>query len=295
MKYLLTIVFCFLCMMHLSFSQQEKQTVIILGIDGLNVYRFEEAETPNFDFLKQNGSWTFEAQANEPLYSSPNWKSIITGSSPDVHKVLKNGFDKDVYLNDPGCESELEKLPTIFTMLKRKDANAKIGVFEHWGAFHKLIDKNNIDKYAKWRFGPKPSLNRAIKFYKNNDPDLVFIHLDHCDRAGHLYGHESAKYLTKVEKADELLGKLIKSIQAKDNFENTTLIVVADHGGKGKDHGHGTVEGMTVPLLVIGPAIKKNYEMKAGIKIQNVAIIAMKVLGVERHKCWTALGVDEIY
>ena len=276
-------------------AQKQQQTVMILGIDGLNVFRLDEAETPNFDFIRENGAWTYKAQANEPLYSSPNWKSIISGSTPDVHKVLKNGFEKNVYVNDPGCEGELDKMPTIFTMVKRKDVNAKVGVFEHWGAFHKLIEGDNIDEYAKWKFGPNPTVKRGIEFYENENPALVFMHIDHCDRTGHLFRYESKRYLKAVEKADKLLGELIKAIVKKDNFENTTLIVVADHGGKGKTHGPGTVEGMTVPLLIMGPGIKKGHEIQIATKNESVAVLAMQALGIEVHNCWTAKDIFEIY
>ena len=46
MKYLIAFVSFWSFFVSFIQAQNEEQTVIILGIDGLNVFRFEEAETP---------------------------------------------------------------------------------------------------------------------------------------------------------------------------------------------------------------------------------------------------------
>lgn len=290
------ILFVHLFLVNYSSAQTKNHQVIILGIDGLNNYRFNEAFTPHFDYLKQHASWTLNAQANEPLSSSPNWKSIITGTTPDQHRVLKNGFDRKVYKNNPSCEKEPNKFPTIFTMIKRDNPKAKVGLFEHWGAFWRLVKGDKLNKKFWWEFKPKPSVKRAMVFYKKKDVALTFIHTDQCDHAGHKYGHESVEYVKSVEQADELLGMVLKTINDKDGFKNTTLIVVADHGGKGHGHGDGTPEGMNIPLFVIGPNIKQGYEIKNTlVKNEDVAFIVLKALGIEPHKCMTAKYINEIY
>lgn len=286
----------FLFTISYSLAQNSKHQVIVLGIDGLNNYRLDEAYTPHFDYLKQHASWTLYAQANEPLSSSPNWKSIITGTTPDKHLITENGFSRKVYKNNPTCEGEPKKFPTIFTMIKRDNPKAKLGLFEHWGAFWRLVKGDKLNRKFWWEFKPKPSVKRAMAFYKKRDATLSFIQIDQCDHAGHKYGHESAEYVKAVEQADELLGIVLKTINEKDNFKNTTLIVVADHGGKGNSHGAGTPEGMNIPLFIMGSNIKAGYEINnTTVKNEDVAVMVLKALGIKPHKCWTAKYIDEIY
>jgi len=52
---------------------------------------------------------------------------------------------------------------------------------------------------------------------------------------------------------------------------------------------------MTVPLLIIGPNIKKGYEINTIAKNESVAVLTMRALGIESHKCWTASDIVEIY
>ena len=288
-------LFCLLCLSLSVYGQPEGSRLIIFGVDGLNTYRFDEAETPHFDYMKANGSWTFQAQANEPLSSSPNWKSILTGTTPDVHRVMKNGFDKDVYRNDPSCEGEPDRFPTMFTLVKQRNPKAKTGFFHHWTFFRKLLKDDKVNKHFWWILGPKPNVKRALKFYKRKDPELVFIHIDQCDHAGHKHGHESAEYVEAVEKADKLLGMTIKAIEKEDGFSKTYLIVVSDHGGKGHGHGSGTPEGMTIPWLIMGPGIQKGHEIQAPVKNEDTAMMAMKVLGIPPHPCWTAKEIPEVF
>lgn len=270
--------------------------VVIFGIDGLNNYRFDEAYTPHFEYLQQHGSWTMEARANVPLSSSPNWKSIITGSKPDSHRVRQNGFDKDVYRDNPSCESEPDMMPTIFTMVKRKDKRLKVGYFEHWGAFRRLVRGDKINRHFWWEFRPKPNVKRGLVFFKRKDPAITLIHVDQCDHAGHKYGHESPEYIKALEKADELLGMVIRRIQKTDGFENTTLLVLTDHGGKGFGHGPGTPQGMIIPFFIMGPGIKKGHEIKeVMVKNEDAAVAALKALGIAPHPCWTAKEIPEIY
>lgn len=276
-------------------AQESKPRVIVFGVDGLNVYRFDEVETPNFDYMKAHGSWTLKAQANDPLSSSPNWKSILTGTTPDVHRVLQNGFDKNCYINNPSCETELESFPTIFTMLRRFKPKARMGVFRQWGAFGRLLKGDRLNRNLWWAISPGPNVRSAINYYRNFNSDLTFIHIDNCDYAGHAHGHESNEYLKAVKKADNLLGKVIRAIEKEDGFRNTTLIVIADHGGKGKGHGSGTPEGMIIPFLIMGSNIKHNHEIEVVVKNEDVAVMVAGSLGFKPHECVTAKSISEVY
>ncbi|MEZ4916669.1 MAG: sulfatase-like hydrolase/transferase [Chitinophagales bacterium] len=93
------------------------------------------------------------------------------------------------------------------------------------------------------------------------------------------------------------MGIVLKTINEKDNFKNTTLIVVADHEAKGTAFaGAGTPEGMNIPLFIMGSNIKAGYEIKnTTVKNEDVAVMVLKALGIKPHKCWTAKYIDEIY
>jgi hypothetical protein len=49
---------------------------------------------PVFNELKKQSSWTYVAQDALPTSSSTNWMSMVSGSTPDVHGVLSNSWER---------------------------------------------------------------------------------------------------------------------------------------------------------------------------------------------------------
>lgn len=279
-----------------SFVLQAQTThIVVVGVDGLNSYRFKDTLTPNLDYIKANGSWTFNANCNMPSSSSTNWASIICGATPKEHLITRNGFDKNVYRNTPTCASEPDYFPTIFTLLNRQKPKLKAGLFHQWIAFARLVKKDKFSRKICGVITPEMNVDNAMIYYKGKKSAITFMHLDQCDHAGHKYGHESPEYLEAIQRTDKILGRVIKTIQRHDKFENTVLIVVTDHGGISKGHGGNSPQEINTPWLIMGKGIKKNHTIQTQVKNEDTALMMAKILGLESHPCWTGKVISEVF
>lgn len=295
-KYLLLSSFIFL--KFSAFGQNARPKVILIGIDGLNVIDLQSARTPTFDRLKLSGSWTLNAQSVMPSSSSPNWASMIMGAPPTRHGVYSNSWRNDDYLDSAMyyCESEKEHFPTIFAQLKRNRPDIKTAAFHQWRGWKNIPEDKFLDiRKNVNRLSPRPNIRSGLRYFIKNTPDFMFIHLDHCDHAGHLYGHGSSQYINAVEKADALIGEFIRELESKGLLDETYIIVTSDHGGYLKGHGGPRWEERTIPWFILGPGIKKGYQIQIHVNTYDTAFMIAKLLQVPTHRCWTGKLVEEVF
>jgi arylsulfatase A-like enzyme len=105
--------------------------------------------------------------------------------------------------------------------------------------------------------------------------DLLFVHFPDVDYAGHAEGWMSPAYMAKVAAVDEAIGRLLAALPPQ-----TTVILTADHGGKGQDHAEDAPENVTVPWIVAGPKVVHRGEMTSRVKETDTAATALWVLGL---------------
>ena len=284
--------FIFICLlffcpqMHCQ-ENSEKAKVIVIGVDGLSVNGLQKAQTPNMDLMMEQGSFTLNGQAVLPSKSSPNWMSMMSGVGPEKHLITKNGFDKDVYTNTPTCPNHDDHFPTIFTLLRTQRPTDKTALIHQWPAFKKLLNLDELTYRKNKILSAKSVAKTGIRYYKKEQPSLLFLHFNLVDAAGHLHGYAHKKYVEKVEKMDDLLEKFIELAQ---NEPNLYILLVSDHGGIGKNHGGDTPEELTVPVIIFGQNIDRKQITKPVSNI-DIAPTIVDILGLEPHECWEGTSV----
>ena len=292
---LLTIGICSLWSCGLERSAGENlgiAHVVVIGFDGLSPNGIENADTPNFDRLMQEGSYTLHARAVLPTSSSPNWASMIMGAGPEQHGITSNAWVKDNLVLPTVAQSEDFLFPTIFHLVDRQLAEAEIGAIYHWGGFGRLFEKNAVD------FDINPESEEetaeiASNYIIEKKPDFTFIHFDHIDHAGHEFGHGSDAYYKAVESGDSLLGKVMESIKKAGITDETLVIISADHGGLGKGHGGESLKEIEIPFIMWGKSVKKNHLLKYPVyQYDNAATVAF-ALGLEIPQAWIGKAVKE--
>lgn len=255
--------------------------VVIVGIDGLGGAWFEEADAPILDGLRAQGVSTLTAQNVLPTDSSPNWMSMIAGSGPDQHGVTSNGWD-------PG---DSDPTPTIFAALRASRPDATIGVFHDWGDFGRLVEDgvpNAIESP-----GDEVETMAAAIDYLDEAPDLLFVHLDHVDHAGHGSTWGSQTYMQSIAEADALLGELVEALQDRDMWSYTALLVTSDHGGASYSHGNDTADERAIPIIAVAPQIDP-AAVEREVRIWDVAPTAAFWLGIPAHDTWIGNAMPEL-
>ena len=84
--------------------------------------------------------------------------------------------------------------------------------------------------------GDEEGTARALELLAENQPDLLFLHLDFVDHAGHGDGWGGSEYLQAISRADEQIGRLFDAARKADS--NTYFFVIADHGGYETNHNY---------------------------------------------------------
>ena len=272
-------------------SHANKKRVIVIGVDGMSPDGIKTAPTPVMDSIMKNGSYTLNARGVLPTSSSPNWKSMISGSDTEQHGVTSNKWQKDKFILPPTTNGIEEIYPTIFGLAREQRPDLKIGAIYDWKGFGRLVEHSALD-YDSYEATGKEELDEdetvqlAVTYIKNEKPDFLFIHMDHVDHTGHQDGHGSPHYYEAVTKADRLIGETLQATKDAGTFDETIVIVSADHGGVGTGHGGESLAEIEIPFMLMGPGIKNNFHIINQVMTYDNAATVAFILGLNPPYSW---------
>ena len=202
--------------------------IILLVIDSFRSDKFfnstSTSKKSNIDNLIKNGTYFTQAisSADATILS---WSGLYTGKHPFKTGIRSSRFNK---LD--------ENIPTIFNMLE--PSNYSFFSFtptfsETIGLFPKFQNENNLyDFTERLNSGLGNEILNTFSSLPTNNPGFLNIHL--MDLHFPLVVPSSfkneqfgfSKYEQIISSIDEWIGKLIENI----DFNNTILIITADHG-----------------------------------------------------------------
>lgn len=283
-----------LFLLLILFSQaQAQRRVVVIGLDGLSSDGIRQAKTPVLDSLMKNGSYSLSAKAVYPSSSSPNWASMITGTSPAHHEIWSNDWKRVDISKKTYCGGKRGQLfPTIFRAIREQNKEATIACFYDWDDFGRLVE-DDVCTVKEDRKGEDDTAKRAATYIAAHAPLFTFIHLDHVDHAGHESGHGTPDYYNSVRKADLLIGLLMDAVRASGKADETVVLITADHGGINKGHGGNSEAEMTIPWIISGKGIRINHELKTPIDTFDTAVTIARVLNATPFPCWTGKAITE--
>lgn len=256
--------------------------VLILGIDGCRPDALLAAKTPNLDKLWQNGAYTFKAKTDDLSWSGVCWTSMLTGVWKEKHKVYGNSYENP----------NIEEYPHFFNLAKQQYSQLKTYSIINWSPIHKILKDNEANVMSH---GLTDSLvtKSVANTLKNDEVDVMFVHLDDVDHAGHSTGFtpDNPEYINAIEETDMNIGEIVKSLQKRKNYanENWLILVSTDHGGSGTNHGEATPEHTTIFYIASGKDVEKG-EIKKQVYITDVAVTALKHLNVALKEEWELDG-----
>lgn len=294
---IMTIGICFLwsCASNTKEKQQPiAKHVVVIGFDGLSPDGLENANTPVFDSIMANGASTMHARAVLPSSSSTNWASMIMGAGPEQHGITSNAWEKNNLTLPPITQEENFIFPTIFNLTRKHKKDAEIGVIYDWTGFGRLFEKSAVD-YDVNAKDEEETAKLAVAYINQKKPTLTFVHFDHVDHAGHEFGHGTPEYYTSVEKADLLLGQVLKGIEKAGIAEETVVVISSDHGGLGKGHGGESLKEVEIPFIVYGASVKKGHRLTYPVyQYDNAATVAF-ILGIPTPMAWIGKPIKNAF
>jgi predicted AlkP superfamily pyrophosphatase or phosphodiesterase len=267
---------------------------VVIGCDGMSPSGIRKASTPVMHRLMQEGAFSLSARAVIPTVSSPNWASIIMGAGPEQHGVTSNEWETNRFEIAPIERGPGGIFPTIFGVMREQRPDSIIGVFHDWDGFARLLEPYapNVIEHGT---GPTNTMERAINFIRAKRPTFTFVHLDNVDHAGHEHGWGSAEYLSAVEVADKLIGRVLDALRDAGMMEHAVVLVTADHGGIGKKHGGMTMDEIEIPWILWGAGVAHGRELATHINTYDTAATIAYVFGLKAPECWIAKPVKEAF
>ncbi|MDO9086325.1 MAG: alkaline phosphatase family protein [Anaerolineaceae bacterium] len=230
-----------------SFTEPLADRVVFVLIDALRYDTSLKTDVmPVLNELRTQGA-TAKMISEPPSYSSPGYGTLLTGAWP--------------YLNDaPVFNLDYENFypltqDNIFSSAKIHGLKTAFSGF-YW--FEKLIPQFALDigffTPDEDQHADRLVVDAAMPWLKSDDYDLIMIHLDQVDYAGHYEGGpESINWDQAASRVDGLLGEIVAEL----DFTKDVLLVVSDHGQIDQG-GHGGHESITLtePFVLVGKGVQ---------------------------------------
>lgn len=242
--------------------------VVFVLVDGLREDTALQPEVmPFLDELRSKGARA-RMHSRPPSYSESGYSVLFTGAWPE----LSDG---------PTINLDYEDIPTwtqdnLFTAARRAGLKTAVSGY-YW--FEKLIPQEAVDMsfYTEEedREADRVVVDAALPWLQDGGAELVLIHLDQVDYAGHHEGGaRDANWLAAVRRSDDLLREIVAQL----DLSRDTLLMCSDHGHIDSG-GHGGQDAITLlePFLLVGAGVQPGrYE---DIHMTDVAPTLALLLG----------------
>ena len=226
--------------------------VLVIGIDGCRPDALARAATPNIDRLVSEGCYAV-GKADPLTVSGPCWSTVLCGVWAGKHGVWDNSF----------VGANFGEYPDFVTLLERARPELQTVVLTSWSPIAEQIVATADYEGPKSAKGDEAVSFETKSQLRHQEPDVVFVHFDAPDYAGHTFGYgpDVPEYVKSIEETDAHIGSIMAQVRDRNAYsrEEWLVIVTSDHGGTGKGHGLPIPEHMDVPFIVSGPSAAGSF------------------------------------
>lgn len=221
--------------------------VVFVLIDGLRDDTANDATLmPYLAELRAQGA-SATVHSRPPSFSAPGYSVIFTGAWPDISDGPAVNLSYDEYWT--------WTQDNLFSAVKRAGGRAAISGY-NW--FEKLVPQDAVDDHfytaGEDKTADREVVDAALPWLQSGDHQLVLIHLDQVDYAGH---HEGGPVSPNWAAAAQRVDDLLREIVAPLDLTQDTVLVTSDHGHLDRG-GHGGHEAILLrePLVLVGAGVK---------------------------------------
>lgn len=242
-------------------------TVVAISIDALNptaLKKLGRSGAPHLHALLDEGAGTLNARTEHELtLTLPNHTGMVTGRR--IH--ARTGGHGVTWNDDRRRPSTVqaaagESVESVFTVVE--DAGLSAGFFASKSKFS-LWDRSwPVATDAQTIIEDNQALVRAFKRDLGGATRAFrLLHLSEPDVVGHARGFMGPAYLRAVRRADRRVGSVIDELRTNPRYAGrTTVILTADHGGRGKGHYDVTsIHDYRIPFVVWGSGVDRGTDL----------------------------------
>lgn len=215
-------------------ADPKRPLTILISIDGFRPDYLERGVTPTLSALAAEGA-TASMRPSFPSVTFPNHYTLVTGLHPDRHGIVGNSFNDPelgrftMQSKEPGFWSQAE--PIWITAEKAGLVTATM----FWPGSETAIAGVRPTYFRPFdqTVTGEDRVGQVLTWLDNADdqrPDFVTLYFDTVDTAGHRNGPDAPETTAAVAAVDQQLAGLVQGLKDRDLFDQTTFVIVADHG-----------------------------------------------------------------
>jgi predicted AlkP superfamily pyrophosphatase or phosphodiesterase len=263
--------------------------VIVISVDGLRPDAIAKYGARTLERLIHEGAASLEAQTISPSKTLPSHTSMLTGVPPEMHGITWN--------SDQTASRGTVEVPTLFELAKGH--GFRTAAFFSKSKFHHLQKRGTLDHTEApggfVHLMATETVEAVTRYLEHASPNLLFVHIAEPDYAGHTVGWMSFVYGWAVRRADGGVAKVLEAADRSFGPGNYTVIVTADHGGHGRNHGSTDPQDMTIPWIIWGRGVSAGATELTGVRTMDTAATALWLLGVPLPADWAGRPVTTAF
>lgn len=257
-----------------------KQKVILISVDGMRPDGFLQCGHPFVKQMLEQFSCCLQARSMVPPITLPCHTSIFYGVEPARHGITTNQYHPPVR-PIRGLAEQLEAAGSI---------NA---AFYNWEPMRHVWQSGSM-KYSMYVEDYQQEntdailTEQAIRLMQQVHPDFIYLYLvETDDKGGHDCGWMSEEYLKRVANAIDCVQRVFEASAGEYH-----ILVTADHGGHGRDHGEDCPEDMTIPMFFYGSSFAKGKRLE-GLSLLDIAPTVASLMGAGISREWEGKDLTE--
>ena len=208
--------------------------VILMSWDGMRYDYLDRAPFPGLTRMQSEGLRAEKLIAGWPSSTFPGHVTLATGAWADAHGIVDNEFldrvrGRYAYSSDA---SWLEAEPLWITAERQGIRSATyfwVGSETDWHGQHQHYriapfnaetpESAKVDQMLAW-----------IDLPADQRPGLIMAYWHGADGVGHRRGPDSPEIAKQIYAQDAQLVRLLDGIDARHLWDDTTVLIVSDHG-----------------------------------------------------------------
>lgn len=262
-----------------------KSRVLLCSIDGVRPDAIQASNTPAIDRLVKEGAFSWKARTVMPSSTLPCHTSMLRGVDTSRHGITTNTFQPLV-----------RPVPSLIDVAKEQ--GKRTAAFYNWEQLRDLSAPGRLDVSVmyydcKSAEGDQHVARMTVDYLAQIDFDLLFVYFGWPDECAHKHGWMSQPYLDAISNADACLGRVLAAIEQLGRADETTSLVLSDHGGHGRTHGTDMDEDMTIPWILHGPGVRRGYAIESQVRIYDTCVTLAHILGLTPSSEWDGRVISE--
>lgn len=281
---------------NIQAARHKAKHVVLIAFDGWGAYSMKNAKVPHIRNLMDNGCYTLKKRSVLPSSSAINWASLFNGAGTEIHGYTTWGA------RTPEIPSAVTNrngiFPTIYSILQEQYPKSETGCMFEWSGIKYLVDTLSIDHVEQaFRYEQQPDelCVMAEKYIKEKKPTFLAVCFDQLDHVGHSAGHDTPDYYKQLETLDSYVERIVNAIKSAGIYDDTIIMLSADHGGIKKGHGGITLQEMETPFIIAGKNIRQNGEFKELMMQYDVAATIAYVFGLKQPQAWIGRPMKQVF